>query len=194
MRYRRGDGELIPIIVIIILNFLVYVAINLAQFADINLLLYLGLERATFLKYPWTIVTTMFTHQDFWHLLVNMLTFYFFGSFLNRIAGVRDFLLTYFIGGICSGLVVLLLSAPQTVTIGASGAIFALGGALAVITPNQKVFVFPIPVPMPLWVAILVGFLILIVVPGISWQGHLGGLVFGLLAGWYMRRHLRHVI
>jgi len=194
MRTRTGESELTPIIIIIILNFLVYLAINIGQFADINLLSYLGLSRATFFQEPWTIITSMFTHRDFWHLLANMLTLYFFGSFLNRITGLRYFLLTYFIGGIFSGLVILLLSSPYSITIGASGAIFALGGALAILTPRLKVFVFPIPVPMPLWVAIVVGFLILTLMPGVSWQGHLGGLVFGLLAGWYLRHNLRPAI
>ena len=194
MRTRTGESELTPIVIIIILNFLVYLAINIGQFADINLLPYLGLSRATFFQEPWTIITSMFTHRDFWHLLANMLTLYFFGSFLNRITGLRYFLLTYFIGGIFSGLVILLLSSPYSITIGASGAIFALGGALAILTPRLKVFVFPIPVPMPLWVAIVIGFLILTLMPGVSWQGHLGGLLFGLLAGWYLRNNLRPVI
>lgn len=194
MRTRTGESELTPIIIIIILNFLVYLAINIGQFADINLLPYLGLSRATFFQEPWTIITSMFTHRDFWHLLANMLTLYFFGSFLNRITGLRYFLLTYFIGGIFSGLVILLLSSPYSITIGASGAIFALGGSLAILTPRLKVFVFPIPVPMPLWVAIVIGFLILTLMPGVSWQGHLGGLLFGLLAGWYLRHNLRPVI
>jgi uncharacterized protein len=191
IRYRSGEGELIPIIVLIIINFVVYLAINIAQFTNTSILQYLALSRSTFLLAPWTVFTYMFTHQEFFHILANMVTLYFYGSFLNRVTGVKTFLTIYIIGGLAGGLFVLLLSSPYSFTIGASGAIFALGGALAVLTPQLKVFIFPIPAPMPLWVAILVGFLVLAIIPGVSWQGHLGGLLFGLAAGWYLRRRVR---
>lgn len=191
VRYRSNEGELIPIIVLIIINFLVYIGVNIAQYTNTSILGYLALSRSTFLVAPWTIFTYMFTHQAFFHILANMVTLYFYGSFVNRIAGVRTFLLIYLVGGLVGGLFVLLLSSPASFTIGASGAIFALGGALAVMTPKLKVFIFPIPAPMPLWVAILIGFLVLAIIPGVSWQGHLGGLLTGLAAGWILRKRIR---
>jgi len=194
VRYNSGEGELIPIIVLIIINVVVYLAINIAAFSGASIVEYLALSRSTVMAQPWTILTSMFTHMDFMHLLANMITLYFYGSFLNRITGTRTFLVIYFGGGLLSALAVLLLSHPLSGTIGASGAIFALGGALAVLVPMIKVFIFPIPVPMPLWVAILIGFLLLAFIPGVSWQGHLGGLLFGLAAGWYLRGRLRVVL
>ena len=195
VRYRSGEGELIPIIVLIILNVLVYIAINIAGMMDVSIVGHLGLGVTTFLSDPWTIITYMFTHQDFFHLLANMLTLYFFGSFLNRITGVRTFLTVYFLGGIIAGIFVLLLAKPPYyLTIGASGAVFALGGVLTVLTPQLKVFIFPIPAPLPLWVAIVGGFLLMMLMPNVSWQGHLGGLLFGLAAGWYLRRRLRLIL
>jgi len=194
VRYGSGEGELIPIIVLIIINTVVYLAINIAAFSDASIVQYLALSRSTVMAEPWTILTSMFTHMDFMHLLANMVTLYFYGSFLNRITGTRTFLWIYFGGGLLSALAVLLLSHPLSLTIGASGAIFALGGALAVLVPMLKVFIFPIPVPMPLCVAILIGFLVLAFIPGVSWQGHLGGLLFGLAVGWYLRGRLRVVL
>ena len=194
VRYNSGEGELIPIIVLIIANVVVYLAINIAGFSGGSIVEYLALSRSTVMAEPWTVLTSMFTHMDFMHLLANMITLYFYGSFLNRITGTQTFLWIYFGGGLLSALAVLLLSHPMSYTIGASGAIFALGGALAVLVPMIKVFIFPIPVPMPLWVAILIGFLLLAFIPGVSWQGHLGGLLFGLAAGWYLRGRLRVVL
>jgi uncharacterized protein len=195
MRYRSGEGELIPIIVLIIINVLVYIVVNIADRTGSSVLGFLALGPYTFLREPWTIVTYMFTHADFFHLLANMMTLYFFGSFLNRITGTRTFLTVYLLGGLVAGLFILLLSFNMGArTIGASGAIFALGGVLTVLTPQVKVFIFPIPAPMPLWAAIVIGFVVMALMPNVSWQGHLGGLLFGLAAGWYLRRRLRLIL
>ncbi len=80
------------------------------------------------------------------------------------------------------------LASPYSIAVGASGAVFALGGALAVMRPKLRVFVFPIPVPLPLWSAVIGGFLIISLFPHIAWQAHLGGLVFGLIAGCFFRK------
>ena len=184
-----------PVILIITINVLVYLTINIASLMDVSLIRYLALGLPTFLSAPWTIFTYMFTHQSFWHLLANMVTLYFFGSFFNRVAGARAFLMVYLLGGLVAGIFVLLLSfPPYYLTIGASGAVFALGGVLTVLVPKLKVFIFPIPAPVPLWVAIVVGFLIMAFMPSVSWQGHLGGLLFGLAAGWYLRRSHRRIM
>jgi membrane associated rhomboid family serine protease len=195
VRYRTNEGELIPIIVIVIINVLVFLLLQITSRVDPEMfrvmIMNLAITGQLFIEKPWTLVTYMFTQADFWHLATNMLTLYFFGSFLNRVAGPRNFLLIYFGGGIIGGLFVLLFSSPYVPTIGASGAVFALGGALAIVAPKVSVFIFPIPVPMPLWVAVAIGFLILLPLSFVSWQGHLGGLVFGLLAGLYLRHRLK---
>jgi membrane associated rhomboid family serine protease len=189
MRYRSLSADkLTHIWVIMIINLLVFISTLVYG----KLVYLFGLQPATFLAQPWTIITSMFTHAGVWHILVNMLTLYFYGSFLSQLIGARKFLIIYFCGGILGNIFYLLL-APNifSIAIGASGAIFALGGALAVLTPRLRVYMFPIPVPMPLWAAIIGGFVILSIIPGIAWQAHLGGLVFGLIAGYYFRRKLR---
>jgi membrane associated rhomboid family serine protease len=197
MSYRRNDN-IAPVLAIIILCFLLYIATELGwRFLDYDLVSILGLRTSTFLQRPWTIVTSLFMHGSIWHILFNMITLYFFGTFLLRLVGTRDFLIIYFLGGIAGNLVFMLfayfnfLTSPYSIVIGASGAIFALGGTLAVLTPRLRVFVFPIPAPMPLWVAVIGGFVIMSFVGGVAWQGHLGGLVFGLLAGLVLRRRIR---
>jgi len=85
----------------------------------------------------------------------------------------------------------LLLGPSFSIAIGASGAVFALGGVLAVMRPRLRVFVFPIPAPVPLWAAVIGGFLILSFFPDVAWQAHLGGLAFGLIIGYFFRRRER---
>jgi membrane associated rhomboid family serine protease len=192
MRYRGYSENLIPVWIIIILNLLVFIAVKIAP----DLVDVLGLQKAVFLKTPWTIVTNLFVHAGLWHILANMLTFYFFGRFLISLIGARNMLIIYFLGGIVGNLFFFLLGPEYAVAVGASGAVFALGGTLTVLTPKLKVMVIPIPVPIPLWAAIIGGFVILSlisIVPGIAiaWQAHLGGLLFGLLAGYYFRKKIR---
>jgi uncharacterized protein len=195
-RSYRSDN-IAPVLGIIIVCFLVYIGTIVAGIMGYDLIPVLGLQTASFLERPWTIVTNLFMHGSIWHILFNMITLYFFGTFLIRLVGTRDFLIIYFLGGIAGNLVFMLfaylnfLTSPYSIVIGASGAIFALGGALAALTPRLRVFVFPIPVPMPLWVAVIGGFVILVFIGGVAWQGHLGGLVFGLLAGLVLRRRVR---
>lgn len=80
----------------------------------------------------------------------------------------------------------------MSIAIGASGAIFALGGALTMMRPQLKVIVFPIPAPLPLWTAVIGGFIILSFLPFVAWQAHLGGLIVGLVAGYIFRRRERY--
>jgi membrane associated rhomboid family serine protease len=84
----------------------------------------------------------------------------------------------------------LLLSGPYAAAIGASGAVFALGGVLVVLVPRLKVMIFPIPVPMDLWIAIII-FAVLSLSPGVAWQAHAGGLVTGLAAGYIFKLQAR---
>lgn len=197
MSYRGYSSfKLTPIWAIIgIDTFLLIITFVLPQ-----LVFFLGLTPILLSREPWTIVTAMFIHSGLWHLLTNMLTFYFFGTFLSRLVGDKKFLMVYFIGGIVGNLFYIILTYlgiilslrflgdPRTLVIGASGAVFALGGALAVMRPNVKVYIIPIPVPISLWLAVVGGFFIISFFPFVAWQAHLGGLVFGLIAGKYLNK------
>ncbi len=197
MRYRTYQGfRLTPIWFLIILNLIIFIATFI--FPELTRLF--GLHPITFLRSPWTIVTSMFIHAGLWHIFANMLTLYFFGTYLSRLVGDRRFLITYFGGGILGNvffivlsiILFILLGSPLSIAIGASGAVFALGGALTMMRPRLTVFVFPIPVPIPLWVAVIGGFLILSFFTFVAWEAHLGGLVFGLIIGYFFRKRERH--
>jgi len=163
----------------------------IATFINRDLIFLFGLQPISFLGKPWTIVTSLFVHGGIGHLIANMITLFFFGRFLCMLVGKTNFLTVYFAGGILGSIFYLILGPPFSIAVGASGAVFALGGVLAVMRPKLKVFVFPIPVPLPLWAAVIGGFLVLSLFPQIAWQAHLGGLVYGLAAGYFFRRKER---
>ena len=198
MSYRvsyRGSGgfSLGPIGFLISINLIMVIV----TYVKPDLIYVLGLSRIDFPKEFWTIVTNLFVHAGIWHFLTNMLTLYFFGNYLSRLVGNRNFLIIYFLGGILGNVAYLLLvSNPYAVAIGASGAVFAVAGTLTVLRPKLTVYIIPIPVPIPLWVAVLGGFALLSIpfassVMNIAWQAHLGGLVLGLAAGFFLRRRTR---
>ena len=197
MRYRSyQEFRLSPVLFLIILNLLFFVATTIfPQTVPLLWLHPLGI-----LTRPWTIITSAFVHGGLWHLIFNMITLYFFGSFLSRLVGDGKFLIVYFGGGITGNVFFIVLSillsallgSPLAPVVGASGAIFALGGALTVMVPKLRVFVFPIPAPIPLWAAIVGGFLILSFLPFVAWQAHLGGLIFGVIASFFFFRKRQH--
>lgn len=148
---------------------------------------FLALTPAYFLSEPWTIITNLFVHGGIGHIVVNMISLYFLGSFVLRLVGEKRFLMVFFLGGIIGNIFYIFLGPPFIPGVGASGGIFALGGVLAIIAPRLPVYMFFIPIPIPLWIAIIV-FLLISFMPGIAWQAHLGGLLLGMAAGYYFRR------
>lgn len=185
--YKRSS--LNPVWILIALNVILFVV----TLATPSLIVSFGLAPAGFAERPWTILTSLFLHGSFGHILGNMITLYFFGKYLRLLVGSSKFLLVYFIGGTLGGILYMLLAPPLSIAIGASGAVFALGGALAVMRPKLRVLVFPVPVPMPLWAAVIGGFVIISFLPNVAWQAHLGGLAFGAIGGYFFRRKERFV-
>ncbi len=157
------------------------------------LISFLGLNTARLQEHPWTIITSMFVHdpRSFAHILFNMISLYFLGSFLLRAVGERSFLAVFFLGGLAGNILFILLARPFSIGIGASGGIYALAGALAIMVPRAPVFIFFIPVPMPLWAAVLILVGISFLFSGIAWQAHLGGLFLGLIAGLILKKRRR---
>jgi membrane associated rhomboid family serine protease len=173
---------------LIALNVLIFIITLLRPETVIN---FLGLTPALLPQQPWTIISSMFVHGGVWHILFNMVSLYFLGSFFLRAAGERSFLAVFFLGGLAGNILFVLLANPFSTGIGASGAIFALGGALAVMVPKVPVLILPIPIPVPLWAAIIILVGLSFLFSGIAWQAHLGGLLLGLIAGFILRKRRR---
>ena len=189
MAYRSYQGFRLNLIwTLIILNFILFIA----RLINPELIFLLGLNPASFTARPWTIVTSLFVHANFLHIFFNMITLYFFGTYLTRLLGENKFLIVYFGGGILGSIFYILLGPPFSIAVGASGAVFALGGALAIMRPKLPVIVFPIPAPMPLWVAVIGGVFIISFLPFVAWQAHLGGIIFGLITGYFFKKRERY--
>ncbi|KOG35076.1 rhomboid family intramembrane serine protease [Streptomyces resistomycificus] len=127
------------------------------------------------------LVTSMFTHNEVWHIGFNMLSLWWLGGPLEAALGRARYLTLYFVSGLAGSVLAYLLASPTTATLGASGAIFGLFGATAVLMRRLNYDLRPI-------IALLVINLIFTFNPGfnISWQAHIGGLVAGLVTGYAM--------
>lgn len=140
---------------------------------------------------PWRFLTGALLHSPsrLFHILFNMYALWVVGSQLEYLLGRWRFLTLYILSAVGGNVMVLLLANPitstgsldpswATATIGASGAVFGLFGALLPVIKRLGGQTKPILVIIGL--NAVIGFII----PNISWQGHLGGLLVGALLGW----------
>ena len=176
--------------VLIGLNLLLYV-FKTISLEEVNLVEILGLSPETIWPLIWQPVTYMFVHGDFWHVAINMLVLFLFGSELETIWGRQGFIKYYLITGVGSGLVWLVFqsfaSAPAYL-IGASGAVYGILTAYGLMFPNRIVyiyFLFPVRVK---WFVIILGAVAFFSSLGnhsnISHLTHLSGMIIGFS---YMR-------
>jgi membrane associated rhomboid family serine protease len=124
---------------------------------------------------PWQLVTTMFTHVEVWHIGFNMLALWVLGPQLELVLGRVRYLGLYLLSGLVGSAMVYWFSDPSTPTLGASGAIFGLMGALLVLAHKVRADLNQ----LLMWIGL--NFAITFFGRGfISWQGHLGGFLGGV--------------
>jgi membrane associated rhomboid family serine protease len=125
---------------------------------------------------PWQLLTSMFTHEtEPLHIAFNMIALWFLGPQLEAVLGRLRFTLLYLLSGLLGSAAVYLFSDPATPTLGASGAIFGLMGALLVIALKAGADVSQLLI----WIGINAA--ITLFGANISWEGHAGGFVGGVL-------------
>lgn len=171
------------------------VIINIAVFmleiflSNTNFIVLLGLSPRLVLTrgFVWQLITYMFLHGGFWHLILNMFIIWMFGSQLEAVWGGERFLKYYIICGI-GGAVFSFIFAYNTLVIGASGAGYGILLAYAVLFPYNQIYVWGIfPVRARTLVIVLAAIEFLSGISGrdgIAHFAHLGGMAAGLL---YMR-------
>ena len=144
---------------------------------------------------PWRFLTSMFLHAGIMHIFFNAYALFLFGTILESRISSRDYLIIFFAAGFLGGFLYYLTYVigliPSIAALGASGAIYGILGAVAVFLPNLRIFVWFIPMRMReaaiLWLAIeFLG--TFDISSGIASAAHLGGLLFGLGYGWYLKK------
>jgi len=134
------------------------------------------------------LLTAMFLHLNVMHILFNMWALYVVGAPLEAMLGRIRYIALYFLSGFAGSALAYLLSDPRAETVGASGAIFGLFGALFVVGRRLRFDIRPIGF------VIALNLVLTFTLSGISWQGHVGGLIAGsaLAAAWvYVPRNRR---
>lgn len=117
---------------------------------------HLALIPRALLVQPWTLVTYMFVHAGLFHLLFNMLALFFFGPPLEERWGSTEFVKFYLIAGVGGALLSLLF--PNSMVVGASGAVYGVMVAFAMFWPDNPIYIWGIfPVKAKWLVAFLVG-------------------------------------
>ena len=191
--YSFGPGPLtFAVKWIIILNVAIFV---ISMFLSSSFAFYFGLipEQVLERGWLWQLVTYMFLHAGPMHILFNMLGVWMFGVELERRWGTTFFVKYYAVAGIGGGLTFILVSllpvaatapAYQTITIGASGALFGLLLAYAIYWPERPILLLIFFVPAKIFVMIYGALALLNTFQpsrGIADAAHLGGMIFGYL-------------
>ena len=127
----------------------------------------------------WRLITGGFLHDGFFHIAINMLSLYFVGNALEPAVGRLNFALIYFVS-LLGGSFGALLFQPDIPTVGASGAIFGIFGALFIVARARGISIWQSGLGMIL----LLNLLLSVTARGISLGGHLGGFAAGLITGW----------
>jgi len=146
---------------------------------------------------PWTVITYMFVHGSITHILFNMLGLWMFGSELERVWGERRYLEFYFaslVAAALTQLVVTGLMGTGAPTVGASGALFGLLLAFAMMFPNRIILLFFVIPMRARWLVLLYGVLelyqgIYVMNSGVAHFAHLGGMI----GAWLLLRYWRGV-
>ncbi len=148
-------------------------------------------------KRPWSIVSYMFLHVGIWHILFNMLVFYFAGTIFLQYLGTKRLTALYFLGGL-GGLLLFILSYNifpafeeniSSNILGASAAVMAVFIGIATYRPNFEVQLLFIPIPIQLkWIAGIYVLVDLLSISGTNSGGHIAHIGGAIVGFWTINR------
>ncbi len=136
---------------------------------------------------PWQFITYMFLHGGFAHIFFNLFALWMFGQSIENLWGTKRFVIYYFITGVGAALIHILVTGANVPMVGASGAVFGILLAFAMMFPNRPIFLIFLPIPIKAkYFVIFFGALELFsgvtsLQTGIAHFAHLGGMVVGYI-------------
>jgi membrane associated rhomboid family serine protease len=171
---QRGNPQFVTI-GLLVLNVLVFIAVRTGSSRVVNDLV---LVPVLVDSEPWRLLTSAFTHVQIFHIFSNLFMLWQIGPLLEQMLGRLRFLVLYLLSALGGSAAVWLLAAPGSATLGASGAVLGLVGALLVISRARGLDVT--------WILgyVAVTAVLSFLIPNISWQGHLGGFIVGAAVAW----------
>ncbi|WP_328524892.1 rhomboid family intramembrane serine protease [Kribbella sp. NBC_00359] len=179
---QRGNPQVVTLSLMAI-NVLVFIAVHAGGARIVNDLV---LVPVLVDSEPWRLLTSAFTHVQIFHIFSNLFMLYVLGPPLEQMLGRIRFLTLYLLSALGGGLAVWLLAAPGSATLGASGGVLGLVGALLVVHRARGLDVT--------WILgyIAITAVLSFAIPGISWQGHLGGFLTGAAVAWVFLQTSNH--
>ncbi|MFQ6070755.1 MAG: rhomboid family intramembrane serine protease [Candidatus Aminicenantales bacterium] len=165
---------------------------ELTHFTSLSQFPWLSYENIPRLSPPLTLITSMFVHGGFLHLLFNMWYLWIFGNNIEDFLGSARFILFYFIAGVGASFTHIIFQANSPYPmVGASGAIAGVLGAYLILYPQARVLtlifpfffirIVPIPAAVILGLWFLLQLLNLGLGGGVAWFAHIGGFIIGIL-------------
>ncbi len=174
--------KLYPVVSFIIaINFIIYI-LTIPEEMKFTLFSYGASQNLLIANGEWyRVVTSIFLHAGFVHVLFNMFSLFLFGPELEKIAGKARFFTIYLLAGIFGNVLTFAVEDPIYASVGASGSIYGIFGAFAALVyytrhtmPQLKQIIMPI---------IIIGVIFTFLQPGINIMSHLGGLATGFILG-----------
>ena len=147
----------------------------------------------TFVTQPWSLVSYFFLHEGLFHILINMLIFYWFARLFVEFVGDRHLRNLYILGGLVAGVFFMLIynmvpyyeeMTSQTILLGASGAVYAVVVGAATLLPNYSlylIFIGPVRIKYIAWAYVFVSFIGIVGSNSGGAIAHLGGALMGYL-------------
>lgn len=199
--FTRGGNAVTQLILINVIVFVSLILLRTLSFLTgfgtiydlITLNLGLPAHILNFLFKPWTIITYFFTHEQFLHIIFNMLNLYWFGMLIREYLGNKKLVSLYMLGGLAGGLLYLLFynlvpffeaRAGMAVMIGASASVLAIILAAATLLPD---YTFNLILLGPVRIKYIAAFLVVLSISGAVGDNaggniaHLGGAVIGFI-------------